>query len=34
MPIGSRHYTLSEETETGPKSPGFKVGDRVRIAKH
>ena len=33
-PIGAGYSVLTEEIETNPKSPKFKVGDTVRITKY
>ena len=33
-PIDAYYSAFSEETETNPKAPKFKVGDRVRITEH
>ena len=33
-PIDADYSTLTEDIDTNPKSPKFKVGDRVRINKH
>ena len=33
-PIDSDHSASTEEIETNPKTPKFKVGDRVTITKH
>ena len=33
-PINTAYSAFIEETESNPKAPKFKVGDRVKIAKH
>ena len=33
-PIDADYSALPKETETNPKSPKLKTGDRVRMAKH
>ena len=33
-PSNANYSALTEETETNPKSPKFKVNDRVRITKY
>ena len=33
-PIGADYSALTEEIETNPKDPKFKVGDTVRITKY
>ena len=33
-PIDADYSALSDENETNPKAPKFKVGDRVRITKY
>ena len=33
-PINADYSSLSDKIETNPKSPKFKVGDRVRITKY
>ena len=33
-PSNANYSALTEETDTNPKSPKFKVNDRVRITKY